>query len=67
MIPFATTAAERKEKNDPRRSLDERCGTREAYVAAVSKAAVRAVADGFLLPEVAYAPIDAAQASKVLR
>ena len=67
MIPFARTAAERKERNDPRRSLEERYGTHEGYVAAVGKAAVRAVADGFLLPEDAYALIDAAQASKVLR
>jgi hypothetical protein len=67
MIPFARTAAERKERNDPRRSLEERYATHEGYVAAVGKAAVRAVADGFLLPEDAYALIDAAQASKVLR
>ena len=67
MIPFARTAAERKESNDPRRSLEERYGTHEGYVAAVGKAAVRAVADGFLLTEDAYALIDAAQASKVLR
>jgi len=67
MIPFARTATERKERNDPRRSLEERYGTHEGYVAAVGKAAVRAVADGFLLPEDAYALIDAAQASKVLR
>jgi hypothetical protein len=67
MIPFARTVAERKERNDPRRSLEERYGTHEGYVTAVSKAAVRAVADGFLLPEDAYALIDAALASKVLR
>ena len=67
MIPFARTAAERQGKNDPRRSLEERYGSHEGYVAAVGKAAVRAVADGFLLPEDAYALIDAAQASKVLR
>src|SRR5439155_1430811 len=61
MIPFARTAAERNERKDPRRSLEERYGTHEGYVAAVGKAAVRAVADGFLLPEDAYALIEAAQ------
>jgi hypothetical protein len=67
MIPFARTVAERKERNDPRRSLEERYATHEGYVTAVSKAAVRAVADGFLLPEDAYALIDAALGSYVLR
>jgi hypothetical protein len=67
MIAFARTAQERRANNDPRLSLQERYGTHEGYVAAVGKAAARAVAQGFLLPADAAALIDAAQASAVLR
>lgn len=67
MIPFARTADERRSANDPRPSLQERYGSHEGYVAAVTKAAARAVAQGFLLPGEATALIDAAQASAVLR
>ena len=67
MIPFARTQEERKAGNDPRLSLVERYGSHDGYVAAVSKAAARAVAEGFLLPVDAAALISAAQASAVLR
>ena len=55
MIPFARTAEERRANNDPRPSLQERYGSHDGYVAAVKKAAERAVAESFLLPEDAAA------------
>ena len=67
MIPFARTAAERKASNDPRPSLEERYASHDGYVAAVKKAAARAVAEGFLLEEDATALIAAADKSAVLR
>ena len=67
MIPFARTADERKTSNDPRPSLQERYASHEGYVGAVTKAAARAVTEGFLLPVDATALIDAANASAVLR
>jgi Alpha/beta hydrolase domain len=67
MIPFARTAEERKANGDPRPSLQERYGSHDGYVAAVAKAASRAMAEGFLLQPDAAALIDAAQASAVLR
>jgi hypothetical protein len=67
MIPFARTAAERQAARDPRPSLEERYGSHAGYVAAVRKAAARAVAEGFLLPEDAADLIGLAEASHVLR
>lgn len=67
MIPFARTTDERRNGKDPRPSLQERYGSHEGYVAAVTKAAARAVAEGFLLPVDATALVDAAQTSSVLR
>jgi len=67
MIPFARTPEERAANKDPRPSLQERYGSHEGYVAAVSKAAARAVAEKFLLPVDATELIQAAQASAVLR
>ena len=67
MIPFARTAAERPAAGDPRPSLEERYGTHEGYVAAVQKAAARAIDSGFLLKADADALIKAADASRVLR
>jgi hypothetical protein len=67
MIPFAKTAAERKAANDPRLSLEERYSSHDGYVSAVSKATVRAVDAGFLLPVDAAALIEAAKVSAVLR
>jgi hypothetical protein len=66
MIPFARTKAERMATGDPRLSLAERYKDHAGYVAAVSKAAATAVAEGFLLPADADAIIAAAQASNVL-
>jgi Alpha/beta hydrolase domain len=67
MIPFARTAEERKANADPRPSLQERYVSHDGYVAAVTKAASRATAEGFLLQEDASALIDAAKVSAVLR
>jgi len=67
MIAFARTAAERKANGDPRPSLEERYGSHEGYVAAVAKAAARAVAEGFLLEMDAAGLITAARASAVLK
>jgi hypothetical protein len=49
MIPFAHTAAERLANGDPRPSLQERYGSHNAYVLAVSSAAKAAFAQGYLL------------------
>ena len=67
MLPFAKTAEVRKANNDPRLSLQERYSNHEGYVTAVRKAADKALADGFLLPEDAQALIKAADVSQVLR
>ncbi|MES3001772.1 MAG: alpha/beta hydrolase domain-containing protein [Pseudomonadota bacterium] len=67
MIPFAKTRAERVASGDPRASLEERYGSHEGYVAAVSKAAERAVAAKFLLQEDAQRLVREAEASRVLR
>lgn len=67
MIAFARSAQDRLASKDPRRSLQERYGSHEGYVAAVTRAAERAVAEGFLLPPDASELIQAAQASAVLR
>lgn len=67
MLPYAKTAEARKANKDPRPSLQERYSNHEGYVAAVRKAADKALADGFLLPEDAQALIKAADASQVLR
>jgi hypothetical protein len=67
MIPFARTAEQRRAGQDPRPSLEERYGSHEGYVAAVKKAAARAIAEGFLLQADALALIAAAEQSAVLR
>ena len=67
MIPFAKTADERKAANDPRPSLQERYGSHDGYVAAVTKAANNALAQGYLLLKDRDALIAAAAASNVLR
>ncbi len=67
MLPFAKTAVQREALGDPRLSLEERYGSHDGYVAAVTRATQRAQAAGFLLPEDAGALIRAAQASAVLR
>ncbi len=50
-IPFPDTPEERQATNDPRRSILERYGSKEGYVAAIKAAAECLVADGFMLEE----------------
>lgn len=67
MIPFAKTRAERTANRDPRLSLEERYGSHEGYVAAVRRAAERAVGAGFLLAPDAERLVREAEGSGVLR
>jgi len=48
MVPFFKTKAERLAADDPRLSLEERYGTHDGYVAAVTKAADNAACKGYL-------------------
>jgi hypothetical protein len=48
MVPFAKTKAERLAAGDPRKSLEERYGTHDGYVAAAKKAADNAACKGYL-------------------
>ncbi|MEX2617196.1 MAG: alpha/beta hydrolase domain-containing protein [Alphaproteobacteria bacterium] len=50
-IPFMDTAEEREFTGDPRASVTERYGSPEGYVEAITAAAQRLVAEGFLLEE----------------
>jgi uncharacterized protein (DUF924 family) len=61
-IPFARTRAEREAAGDPRPSLEERYGGRDAYVARVRAAAEALVAERLLLPQDAAAAVAAAEA-----
>ena len=61
LIPFARTKEEREAARDPRPSLDERYGSREAYVAKVQAAAEALVAERLLLPADADAYVKAAK------
>ena len=61
LIPFARTKAEREAAGDPRPSLDERYGGRDAYVARVEAAAEALVADRLLLPADAALYVKAAR------
>jgi hypothetical protein len=67
MVPFARSAQERIASRDTRRSLEERYGSHDGYVAAVVRAAERARKEGFLMEEDAKALITDAKASAVLR
>jgi hypothetical protein len=60
-IPFAQTKAEREEAGDPRPSLEERYGNREAYVAKIKAAAEALVAERLLLPSDTAAYVKAAE------
>ncbi len=62
-LPFARTRAERDRTGDPRPSLEERYGSRDAYVLKVRQAAEALVAARLLLPEDASRYV--AAASKV--
>jgi Alpha/beta hydrolase domain len=61
LIPFAGTSAERDGADDPRPSLAERYGTKEAYVAKVEAAAASLVAERLLLPADAASYVAAAR------
>ncbi len=61
LIPFAGTRTERDAADDPRPSLAERYGTREAYIAKVEAAAAALVAKRLLLPADAAAYVAAAR------
>ena len=67
VLPFARNAAEREAKGDPRPSLQERYRDHDGYVAAVQRAADKAMKQGFLLAPDAAALVRAAQDSAVLR
>jgi hypothetical protein len=66
-VPFAKTKAERDANGDPRLSLEERYKDHAGYVAVVKAAAVKAVAQRFLLKEDADKLIGQAEASDVLK
>ena len=59
-IPFARSRAEREAADDPRPSLAERYGSREAYVERVRAAAAALVTERLLLPDDAAAFVAAA-------
>jgi hypothetical protein len=61
LIPFARDKRERETTGDPRSSLEERYGNRDAYVARVKVAAEALVADRLLLPADAAAYVTAAE------
>jgi len=65
MVPFFKTKAQRLAAGDPRLSLEERYGTHDGYVAAVTKAANRAFDRGYLLAADRDALIAQAVASDV--
>ncbi len=63
-IPFARTRADRERTGDPRLSLEERYGTREAYAAKVKAAADALVAAHLILGEDAARYVAEAAASE---
>jgi hypothetical protein len=65
-VPFKKTAAERLAASDPRLSLEERYGSQQGYVDAVTAAAQSLVAAGLLLPDDAQSAINAAIANPIL-
>ncbi len=65
MVPFSKTKAERIAAGDPRLSLEERYGTHDGYVAAVTAAANNAFSKGYLLAADRDALIAQAVASNV--
>ena len=62
-MPFAKTRAEREASGDARPSVEERYGSRAAYVAKVKAAADALVAERLLLPADAAAYVKAAETS----
>ena len=65
-VPFAVTRAQRLATSDQRLSLQERYGSHDGYVAAVTVAANNALQQGYLLAADRDALIARAQASDVL-
>ena len=61
LIPLGRTRREREAIGDPRPSLEERYGIRDAYVAKVKAAAGALVADRLLLPSDAALYINASE------
>jgi hypothetical protein len=61
LIAFAGTRAEREAADDPRPSLEERYGSRDAYAAQVEAAAAALVAERLLLPSDAEAFVETAR------
>jgi hypothetical protein len=66
-IPFAKSKADRTASADPRLSLEERYGSHQGYVKAVTAAADTLVRDGLLLRHDADTMIAQAQNSDILR
>jgi hypothetical protein len=66
-VPFAKTKGERTASQDPRPSLEERYGSHEGYVQAVTAAANTLVKDGLLLKYDADTMIVQAQNSDILK
>jgi hypothetical protein len=64
-LPFAATKAQRLAAGDPRLSMEERYGSHDAYVMAVTAAANSSMAQGFLLQADHDSLIAQAQASSV--
>jgi len=50
-LPFPKTAAERQKSGDPRRSIEERYGSREEYIVRYSKAVDDLIQQRWILPE----------------
>jgi hypothetical protein len=65
-IPFARTKAERIANGDPRLSVEERYGSHDAYVAAVSDSVHQLLVEGMLLREDADRFLEAARSKNPL-
>ena len=50
-IPLPRTSVERKQKSDPRSSIEERYHDKDQYIGQVSKAALQLIAQGYLLAD----------------
>ena len=64
-IPFAATKVDREKTGDTRLSLEERYPTKDAYVAAVRKAADQLIGKRMLLPEDGYRLVTEAETKGV--
>jgi hypothetical protein len=66
-VAFPATKAARAAAGDPRKSLEERYGSRDRYSAAVARAAQALVKDRLLLPEDAKAYVDRSNSDAVAK